>query len=177
MLQLPRFFEYNDANAKTYASMIYKSLKAMQLSVKEDPKKLAWVNPSTFHIYLPLKAGGWFSSWHSVCDKNKDYTLNEPWPSCFKKLKNKTNIYSKGYKGMRVQTDLHVSVPETAFGKDTLMTPNLRIADRDFFHFVPYHFIETLYWWYDKNMMYRNPWDCEWRFPLYYPPYSTEPAT
>ena len=54
MLQLPRFFEYNDANVKTYASMIYKSLKAMQLSVKEDPKKLAWVNPSTFHILFDM---------------------------------------------------------------------------------------------------------------------------
>ena len=33
MLQLPSFFLYNDASVKTYASMIYKSLKAMQLSV------------------------------------------------------------------------------------------------------------------------------------------------
>ena len=111
------------------------------------------------------------------CKKNSDYTINESWESCLKKLKNETLIYTRGYYKNRMQTDLHMTYPVKYFGKDTKLTGNLRIADKNSFYYVPYHFIESLHWWYDQDRLLRNPWDCEWKYPLYYPPYKTKPAT
>ena len=185
MMQMPSFFpEYNNFEMQVFALHMYKALFHMQLSVEEkkkrkDGKYLAWINPTTFHLYIPMgkTTPAWISSWHSVCEKNKDYTLNEPWETCLEKLKKEKLIYSRGYNATTLQTDLHFSFPHATYGKDTRMAPRLRVADKDYFHFVPYHYIETVYWWYDKDLYLRNPWDCSWKYELFYPPYKTTPYT
>ena len=104
-------------------------------------------------------------------------TPESPVEPDLKKLKNETLIYTRGYSSERIQTDLHLTFPNHVFAKSSKLAGNLRVADRDFFHYIPYHFIETLHWWYDQERMLRNPWDCEWRHPLFYPPYSRKPNT
>lgn len=181
MLQMPGHFKNAPKEVEEFTRMLYMTMRSMQLSVEETERKngklLAYVNPTTFHLYIPLENKTWVSSWHSVCKKNADYTINEPWESCLKKLKNETLIYTRGYSSERIQTDLHLTFPNHVFGKSSKLAGNLRVADRDFFHYIPYHFIETLHWWYDQERMLRNPWDCEWRHPLFYPPYSRKPNT
>ena len=52
------------------------------------------------------------------------------------------------------------------------------VVDLSNFHVYPMNGItQGLDWWYDKERMLRNPWDCEWKYPLFYPPYKTKPYT
>ena len=180
MLQLPKYFDKSPEGVEEFSRMIYITLRGMRLSIQEKEKKdkkiFKWINPTTFHTYIPVTSM-WISSWFTVCKKNDDYTINEPWESCLKKLKNETLVFKNGYSRKSIQTDLHMTYPESYLGKETKQTGNLRIADKNAFYYVPYHYIETLYWWYDKERMLRNPWDCEWKYPLFYPPYKTKPYT
>ena len=70
--------------------MLYAILIGMELSIPEEIKKKGtifdWINPTTFHTYLPVK-NMWIHSWFNSCKKNSDYTINESWESCLKKLK------------------------------------------------------------------------------------------
>ena len=81
MLQLPKDFQKTDKNIKEFTRMLYFTLQMTNLTIAEREKKggkiFTWINPTTFHTYVPISPCG--SAPGIPYAKNSDYTINEPW--------------------------------------------------------------------------------------------------